>query len=156
MNRRAFVAWLGAVLIAPRGADAQPAAKSSLRIGFLSTTDPQILARSLAAFLQGLRDLGWIEGQNVRIEYRWAEGKVDRIPGFAAELVRLKVDVIVTAGIFALRALQQATKTIPIVSAAILVDPVGQGLVASLARPGGNITGLASQYEEIVTKQVQL
>jgi putative ABC transport system substrate-binding protein len=100
--------------------------------------------------------LGWVEGQNVSIEYRWAEGKGDRVPGFAAELVRRKVDVIIAAGPASLRAVQQATSTIPIVSAALLTDPVRVGLVASLARPGGNITGLASQYEEIVTKHVEL
>jgi putative ABC transport system substrate-binding protein len=92
----------------------------------------------------------------VAIEPRWAEGSADRYPALAAELVRLKVDVIVLSGSLALRAARQATDTIPIVLGALLIDPVSAGFVASLARPGGTVTGLASQYEEIVTKQVQL
>ena len=109
----------------------------------------------LEAFRQGLRELGWIEGDNINIEYRWAEGKVARFPVLAAELVRLKVDVIIASGTPSLRALQHATTSIPIVGV-LLIDPVDAGFVASLARPSGNITGVASQYEEIVTKQVEL
>jgi len=154
MNRRGFVTGLGAVLAAPPAVSAQQGGKV-WRIGFIGNSNPKTWAPSVEAFLQGLHDLGWNEGQNLRIEYRWAEGNVDRFPTFAAELVRLNVDVIVAAGIPALRAIQQATSTIPIVSAVLLVDPVSLGLVANLARPGGNVTGLASQYEEIVTKQVQ-
>jgi putative tryptophan/tyrosine transport system substrate-binding protein len=93
-------------------------------------------------FRQGLRDLGYVEGQNIVIEYRYAEGRAEQLPDLAAELVRLKVDVIVAGGTAAIRAVQHATRTIPIVMA-VAYDPVGEGLVASLARPGGNITGLS-------------
>jgi putative ABC transport system substrate-binding protein len=144
------------MLAAPLAAEAQPVGRAPARIGFISNADPQLAAPFIEAFRQGLRDLGWIEGQSVNIEYRWAEGKADRHPGLAADLVRLQVDVIIAAGPTALRAVQQATSSIPIVSAVLLVDPARLGLVASLAHPGGNITGLASQYEEIVTKHVEL
>lgn len=133
-------------------AEAQPARPGPARIGFIGNADPRTQASSVAAFRQGLRDAGLIEGQNVEIEYRWAEGKVERFPEVAADLVRLTVDLIVATGTTSLRAAQQATSTIPIVTV-VLVDPVDAGFVASHARPGGNITGLASQYEEIVTKQ---
>ncbi|MGH7674957.1 MAG: ABC transporter substrate-binding protein, partial [Gemmatimonadales bacterium] len=142
------------LLFTPLAAEAQPAGKAPARIGFISNSKTG--GASVEAFRQGLRDLGWIEKQKVIIEYRWAEGNVDRFPVLAAELVRLKVDVIIASGFPALRAVQQATSTIPIVSAVLLIDPVNAGFASSLARPGGNITGLASQYEEIVTKQVQL
>src|SRR5262249_18044093 len=144
------------LLAVPPAAEAQPAGRSPARIGFIGNADPHLQAPSLEAFRQGLRDLGWIEGQNLSIEYRWAEGQPERHPGLAAELVRLQVDVIIAAGPAALQAVQQATSGIPIVSAALLTDPVRLGLVASLAHPRGNITGLASQYEEIVTKHVEL
>jgi putative tryptophan/tyrosine transport system substrate-binding protein len=143
------------LLTTPLAAEAPPARKVP-RLGFIGNMDPQSQALALDAFRQGLRDLGWIEGQNLRIEYRWAEGQADRHPGLVAELVQLPVDVIVAAGGVALRAAQQATSSIPIVSAVLLTDPVRLGLVASLAHPGGNLTGLASQYEEIVTKHVEL
>jgi putative ABC transport system substrate-binding protein len=156
MDRRAFLTGVtGGLLAAPLAADAQQA-KIPARIGFLGNSDPKRQAPSVKAFLQGLRDLGWIEGQTVNIEYRWAGANVDRLPVLAAELARLKVDAIVASGVPGLRAAQQATSTIPIVSGALLIDPVDAGFVASLSRPGGNITGLASQYEEIVAKQVQL
>jgi putative ABC transport system substrate-binding protein len=142
------------VLFATLAAEAQPA-RPAPRIGFIGNADPKNQASSIAAFRQGLREAGLIEGRNVEIEYRWAEGKLDRFPVVAAELVRLNVDLIVATGTSSLRAVQQATSTIPIVTV-VLVDPVDAGFVASHARPGGNITGLASQYEEIVTKQVQL
>jgi putative tryptophan/tyrosine transport system substrate-binding protein len=144
------------LLAAPLAAEAQPVGRAPARIGFIGNADPQLAAPFLEAFRQGLRDLGWIEGQSVNIEYRWAEGKADRHPGLAADLVRLQVEVIIAAGSTALRAVQQATSSIPIASAVLLVDPVRLGLVASLAHPGGNLTGLASQYEEIVTKHVEL
>jgi ABC-type uncharacterized transport system substrate-binding protein len=143
------------LLAAPLAVEAQPAGQAPARIGFISNADPQLAAPFIEAFRQGLRDLGWIEGQNVSIEYRWAEGKADRHPGLAADLVRLKVDVIIASGSASLRAVQQATRSIPIVSAVLLADPVRLGLAASLAHPGGNLTGLASQYEEIVTKHVE-
>jgi putative tryptophan/tyrosine transport system substrate-binding protein len=112
------------------------------RIGFLSAASPSAIAARIAAFQQGLRDLGYVEGKNIVIEYRYAEGKFDRLPDLAAELVRLKVDVIVTAGGGATPPAKSATVTIPIVMG-FDSDPVGNGFVASLARPGGNITGLS-------------
>ncbi len=145
-----------AVLVVPLAAEAQPAAKVP-RIGLLSQasrSDPQMLGR-LRAFQQGLRELGYVEGQNVAIESRWAEGKWDRLPGFAAELVRLKVDVIVAAAPFAIQAAKQATATIPIVMAAV-TDPVATGFVATLAHPGGNITGLSLMTLELVGKQLEI
>ena len=126
------------------------------RVGFLSVgsaAEPR-LQHFLAAFRQGLRALGYVEGQNIAIESRWAEGKDDRLPSLAADLVRLKVSVIVTHGV-AIRPAQQATGTIPIVMA-VINDPVAAGFVASLARPGGNITGLSSMAPELVGKQLEL
>jgi putative ABC transport system substrate-binding protein len=126
------------LLAAPLAVEAQPTAKIS-RIAFLSATSSSDAGR-LVAFRQGLRELGYVEGQNIAIESLWAEGKYDRLPGLAAELVRLKVDVIVTSGAAAIGAVKHATPTIPIVMAAV-GDAIRTGLVASLARPGGNITG---------------
>jgi putative ABC transport system substrate-binding protein len=143
------------LLAAPRAVAAQPVGQVP-RLGFIGNSDPHSQALSLAAFRQGLRDLGWIEGQNLHIEYRWAEGQAERYPVFAADLVQLQVDVIIAAGTGALRVVQQATHSIPIVSAVALTDPVRLGLVASLAHPGGNLTGLASQYEELITKHIEL
>jgi ABC-type uncharacterized transport system substrate-binding protein len=156
MDRRAFIATAAALLAAPLAAEAQRSGQVP-RIGYIGNENPTTPASpQLEAFRQGLRELGYIEGQTVTIEYRWAEGDADRLPALAAELVQLKVDVIVLSGTPAIRAAQQATNSIPIVIGVILIDPARAGFVASLARPGGNITGLASQYEEIVTKQVQL
>jgi putative ABC transport system substrate-binding protein len=126
------------------------------RIGVLFVGSPtsSYVATSMEAFRQGLRDLGYVEGQNIAIEFRSAEGKNDRFPALASELVRLKVDVIVTGTIAAIQAAKQATGTIPIVT--ISGDPVGTGLVASLARPGGNITGLSLGGLEISGKQLEL
>jgi putative ABC transport system substrate-binding protein len=107
------------------------------------------------AFRQGLRALGYIVGQNITIDYRWADGKNERLPGFAAELVNLKLDIIVTHGGEATRAVQQATTTIPIVIAAA-DDPLASGLVASLARPGGNITGLSILTPDLTGKRLEL
>lgn len=125
------------------------------RIGFLGATSPSANAVRIAAFRQGLRDLGYVEGKNILIEYRWAEGKFDRMPELAAELVRLKVDLIVSAGPLDTRAAKEATSTIPIVMSWDH-DPVGSGFVASLARPGGNITGLSILAPEISGKQLEL
>ncbi|HEV2056384.1 MAG TPA: ABC transporter substrate-binding protein [Methylomirabilota bacterium] len=141
------------LLAVPLAAEAQAPAKVP-RIGFLTTpsrtNDPR-----LGAFLQGLRELGYVEGQNIAIEYRFAEGRPERLPALAAELVRLKVDVIVTGGPPAPEAAKQATSTIPIVFT-VAGDPVAEGLVASIARPGGNITGLTSIAPEVVGKQLEL
>ena len=121
----------------------------------MGNLNPTLLAASVAAFQQGLRDLGWVEGKNVAVEYRWADGNMDRHPALVTELVQLPVDVIVLGGSPAIRAARQATTTIPIV-VAIMSDPVTDGFVESFARPGGNITGFAVQFDELVTKQLQL
>jgi putative ABC transport system substrate-binding protein len=125
------------------------------RIGFLGATSPSAISARLEAFRQGLRDLGYVEGKNIVIDYRWAEGKLDRLPGLAAELVHLKVDIIVSAGSAVTRLAKEATNTIPIVMA-FDIDPVASGFVASLARPGGNITGLATLYPEMSGKRLEL
>ena len=125
------------------------------RIGFLSGVFSSASPDRRMAFQHGLRELGYVEGKNILIEYRYAEGKIDRLQTLAAELVRLKVDVIVSAGPAVTRVLKQATTTVPIVMASD-DDPVGSGFVASLARPGGNITGLATFGPEISAKQLQL
>jgi len=142
------------ILATPIAAEAQVPAKVP-RIGFLASYSPTNNAHFLEAFRQGLRELGYVDGQNIAIEYRFAEGRPERLPALAAELVRLKVDVIVTGGPPAPEATKQATSTIPIVFA-VTGDPVAEGLVASIARPGGNITGLASIASETVGKQLEL
>jgi putative ABC transport system substrate-binding protein len=150
MNRRAFVTVLGALLAAPRAAEAQQAKKVP-RIGVLTgPVDPGV-----EAFRQGLRELGYVERENIAIERRSAEGKLDRLPDLAAELVRLKPDVIVASSNLAIMALQKATQTIPIVMA-VVGDVVGAGFVASLARPGGNITGLTVIAEQLSRKRLEL
>jgi len=131
-------------------------AKKIPRIGYLSGRgDPSTPDPLVEAFRQGLRDLGYIEGKNILVEYRYAEGKLDRIPSLVAELVQLKVDVLVSATPGAIRAAKQATKTIPIVMLTN-VDPVATGIVVSLARPGGNITGLARFTTELSGKRLEL
>jgi len=135
-------------------AEAQQAGKVP-RIGFLSGSPPSSIKARTEAFRQGLRDLGYVEGKNIVIEWRSGEGKRDRFPAVAADLVRLKVDLIVTAGPLVTRAAKQATSTIPIVMAQD-PDPVGNGFVASLARPGGNITGLSSLAPGLTGKQLEL
>lgn len=135
-------------------AEAQQAGKVP-RIGFLSGSPPSSIKARTEAFRQGLRDLGYVEGKNIVIEWRSGEGKRDRFPALAADLVRLKVDLIVTAGPLVTRAAKQATSTIPIVMAQDS-DPVGNGFVASLARPGGNITGLSTLAPELSGKQLEL
>ena len=125
------------------------------RIGFLGATSASAISARLDAFRQGLRELGYVEGKNILIEYRYAEGKLDRLPELAAELVRLKVDVMVLAGPASIRPAKEATNTIPIVMAND-ADPVGSGVVASLARPGGNITGLSNLAPEMGGKRLEL
>ena len=147
-----ILAW--GFLSVPLAADAQPAEKV-YRIGVISNAGPASGTTLVGAFRRGLADLGWLEGKNIRIEYRWAEGDLGRHPRLAAELVALKVDVIVLAGTSAARAAVHATRTIPIV-ATVIGDPVAAGLVRSLAKPGGNLTGLAWQAGDLVTKQLQL
>ncbi len=144
---------LGA-LAAPLAADAQPPPKVP-RIGILWASPISANAHLREAFRQGLRELGYVEGRNVALELRYAEGKLDRLPDLAAELVRLKVDVIVAANTPTALAAKQATRTIPIVMA-LSGDPVESGLVASLARPGGNVTGLSLMAPELGGKRLQL
>jgi putative ABC transport system substrate-binding protein len=150
MDRREFIGTLaGGLVAAPLAAEAQQAAKIA-RIGYLTGS----LAGGLhlaEAFCQGLRDLGYVEGRNLVIEYRDAEGKLERLPALAAELVALKVDVIVVGGRLHALAAMQATRTLPIVFAAVS-DPVQSGLVTSLARPGGNVTGSSNLNPELVGK----
>jgi len=146
------VVWVvGLALATFRLAEAQQPAK----VGYLSGNSPSGISARSEAFRQGLRELGYVEGKNIVIEYRYAEGKLDLLPALAAELVRLKVDVIVTAGPAATRPAREATSTIPIVMG-FDNDPIGNGFVSSLARPGGNITGLSSLAPEISGKQVEL
>jgi putative ABC transport system substrate-binding protein len=130
-------------------------AKKVARIGFLSALSRTPMLPNLQEFQQRLRELGWIEGQNIAIEYRWAEGKYERLPELAAELVRLKVDVIVANSGPAALAAKRATGTVPIVFE-ILGDPVSAGLVGSLARPGGNLTGVSGLAPELSGKQIEL
>jgi putative ABC transport system substrate-binding protein len=125
------------------------------RVGYIQAPPTAALATRTEAFRQGLRELGYVEGKNIVIEYRFADGKLDRMPVLAAELVDLKVNVIVTAGPADTRAAKKATRTIPIVMAQDS-DPIGNGFVASLARPGGNLTGLATQSPEVSGKQLEL
>ncbi|HKZ05669.1 MAG TPA: ABC transporter substrate-binding protein [Methylomirabilota bacterium] len=143
------------MLATPRAAQAQQADKAP-RIGWLSATSPADRPLLIDAFRQRLRELGWVEGQNIAIDYRYAEDRDDRLPDLAAELVRLKVDVIVSFGTQGVTAAKKATGTIPIVMIAVR-DPVGTGLIASLARPGGNLTGVSGYAGlEIVAKQLEL
>jgi putative tryptophan/tyrosine transport system substrate-binding protein len=156
MNRRGFIALLGGAAVArPLDVRAQQRA-GTWRIGFLETSSSSpARVRLLETLRQRLRELGYLEGQNIVFESRFAEGMTDRLPGLAAELVGLKVDVIVTSGTPASLAAKQATGTIPIVMAQ-LADPVGAGLVASLGRPGGNVTGLTTQDADLSGKRLGL
>jgi len=149
-----FVVFATIVTAFGSSAEAQQPTKVP-RIGSLSGQSPSTSPARREAFQQGLRELGYIEGKSIVIEWRYAEGKFDRLPALAAELVRLKVDIIVTGGPQATRPAKQATSTIPIVMAQD-PDPVGNGFVASLAQPGGNITGLSSLAPELSGKQLEL
>ena len=154
IDRRTFLAGAGAVLLAaPLIADAQQA-KKAYKIGYLSPNLSQTSQTRTQRFLQGLRDLGYVEGRDFVMEYRFAEGHQDRLPELAADLVRARVDVIVTFGTPATKAAKEATQTIPIVIAAAGVHVVRMGIVQSLARPGGNVTGLLLQLSQ--SKAIQL
>jgi putative ABC transport system substrate-binding protein len=154
IERRKFLATLGGAAAWPLAARAQEAAKIP-RVGYLSPgSSTAELARD-EAFRQGLRELGYIEGKSIVIEYRFAEGKFERLPGLAAELVRLDVDVIVALVTQASLAAKHATGTIPIVMVAVS-DPLGSGLVASLARPGANVTGTSSMTSELAGKSLEM
>ena len=153
LRRCAIVALLvgaaAAAFVLPHPARARPQPGKPLPvIGFLGAANPVIWSNWVAAFVQRMRELHWVDGRDMTIEYRWAEGREDRYAEFAAELVKRKVDVIVTAGTPAVVALKKETSTIPIVLAAA-GDPVRTGLVASLARPGGDVTGLSNQQTDL-------
>src|SRR5262249_1239369 len=153
MFRRIVICLLLTVLLftIPRAEAQQP--KKVPRIGYLSATSGPTNAGRFEAFRQGLRDLGYVEGKTIVIEWRYAEGKLDRLPALAAELVRLKVDIIVTTGRIPTRAAKEATSTIPIVMTQDS-DPVANGFVASLSRAGGNITGLSTLAPELSGKRL--
>jgi ABC-type uncharacterized transport system substrate-binding protein len=154
MDRRAFIGTLaGGLLAAPLAAEAQEAGKV-YRVGFLWDS-PAVWPHALEAFRQGLRDAGWVEGQNIVVEYRWAEGRFDRLPGMVEELIRLKVDLIVAPTSIYTGAAMRATSTIPIVFASH-ADPINSGHVASLARPGKNATGLTILMSETMAKSLEL
>jgi putative ABC transport system substrate-binding protein len=152
VRRREFIILVGGAAAWPLVAHAEPSKLPT--IGFLGTSTPSAWSQFVAAFVQRLRDLGWVEGRNVAIEFRWAEGRTERYTEIAAEFVRLKVDVIVTTG-GAVLAAKQATSVIPIVFA-LALDPIGGGMVASLARPGGNVTGLSLQSTDLSSKRLEL
>src|SRR6266550_8304640 len=155
MRRREFLTLLGgAAACSPLAARAQQPGKLPT-IGFLVAGTPSSHGPWVAGFVQRLRELGWIEGRTIAIEYRWAEGRSDRAAEIAAEFVRRNVDVIVTSATAVIVAAMQATSVIPIVFAAA-GDPVGTGLVASLARPGGNVTGLSMQQTDLAAKRLEL
>ena len=152
---RAIVLCLLPTVFLPTGSLAAQQTKKIPRIGFLSSLSSQAVANRIEAFRQGLSELGYAEGKNILIEWRYAEGKTERLPELAAELVRLKVDAIVTGGPAVNRFAKEATAAIPIVLS-FDNDPVGNGFGASLARPGGNVTGFSTHYPEISGKQLEL
>jgi len=153
-DRRTFVC-VGVAFLGLGSSRIQSQTPRLRRIGFLGNASPATAAVQVESFRQGLRDLGWIEGRNVTIEDRWADGNPDRLAPLADDLVRSGVDILVVSGTPAMRAAKQTTTTTPIVFV-LLANPVVLGLVPSLARPGGNMTGVASQFEELITKQMQL
>jgi len=154
VNRREFISLLGGAAAWPLRAGAQQAGKV-YRIGVLEMTSATLNVANVYALRAGLRQLGYFEGQNLVIEYRSADGRDDRFPGLARELLALKVDVIVTRGTPAAKAAKNATSTVPVVMAAS-GDPLGTGLVTSLSRPGGNITGLSAIVGELAPKRLEL
>jgi len=153
MRRREFIALIGGATAWPLAGFAQTRSKPT--IGFLGATTPVIWGAFVAAFIQRMKELGWIDGYNLAIGYRWAEGREDRYAEFAADLVRSKVDVIVTGGTSAVLAAMRATSVIPIVFATA-GDPVGTRLVASLSHPGGNVTGLSNQQTDLASYRLEL
>jgi len=153
MKRREFITLIGGAAAWPLAARAQQPAKLPT-IGFLGAATPAAWSVFIVTFVRRLRELGWIEGRTIAIEYRWAEGRGERYAEIAAEFVRLKVDIIVTSG-GAVLAAKQATSLIPIVFAAA-ADPVGGGFVASLVQPGGNVTGLSAQFTDLAGKRLEL
>jgi ABC-type uncharacterized transport system substrate-binding protein len=155
MRRREFIAAIAAISAAwPLPVRAQRGAQKLWRIGHLIGGTPAGTSRVSVGLIEGLRDLGYIEGRDYVVEYRYAEGRYDRFPDLAAELVRLNVDVVVLGTPAAIPAMRKATSTIPIIMSNVS-DPVGSGFVSSLARPGGNITGLATSHESTTAKQIE-
>ena len=153
MKRREFITFLGSIAAAwPLAASAQ---SKTARIGFMGNSTAALEANLVDAFREGLREQGYEEGHNIVIEYRWADGKYDQFPALVAELIAAKVDAIVTAGTPAALAVKRATTTVPLVMVAV-GDPVGTGLVPSLAHPGGNLTGLSSIAPDLEGKRLQL
>jgi ABC-type uncharacterized transport system substrate-binding protein len=155
MKRRNFIAMLGGVVAWPLAARGQQPITKIPRVGMLMPGPAAHSAATLKPFYRGLHELGYVEGQNLALELRNADWKPDRLPALAAELVGLKVDIIVAWSTPPARAAKQATESIPIV-AAVMADPVGDELVASLARPGGNVTGTTFLGPELVAKRLQL
>jgi putative tryptophan/tyrosine transport system substrate-binding protein len=153
VNRRELVLLLGGAMTAARALRAQQ--KAMPVIGFLGSTSPAPYATQVAAFLRGLEEMGYIEGKNVAIEYRWAEGRFEQLPALTADLVGRKVDVIAADAVTSTRAAKDATSTIPVVFISGS-DPVERGLVASFARPGGNLTGVAMMVAELAPKRFEL
>jgi len=155
VDRREFIGTIACgLLAAPLAAEAQPAGKV-YRIGFLGNSTEAMEANLVGPFREGLRERGYVEGRDLTIEYRWAEGAYERFPALIAELIALKSDIIVTAGTLAALAVKRTTTTIPLVMVAV-GDPIGTGLVKSLARPGGNLTGLVSIGPDLEGKRLEL
>jgi len=155
LKRREFITLLGGTAAGwPLVARAQQVGKLPT-IGFLGASTPAISNFWVAVFTQRLRELGWVEGRTIVIEYRWAEGRTDRFGEIAAEFARLKVDVIVTYGTPAAAAAKQVTSTVPII-VALMGDPIADGLVASISRPGGNLTGLSTQSSDLIGKRIEI
>jgi len=154
MRRREFIALIGGAAAA-RPLTVRAQSGRTYRIGFLGVTSEAEFGRQLEALKRGLRQLGYEDGKNLVIEYRWADSQYDRLPDLAAELVKLRIDVLVAHSTPGVRAAKQATSTIPIVMA-IVGDPIAAGLVESLSRPGGNLTGLTFFFAEIAAKRVEL
>ena len=155
MKRREFIALVGATAVAWQRAAHAQTPKKIARIGYLSPGNRTVSANFLEAFLRGLRELDYVEGQTFTMEYRWGEGRIERLPELAVELVRLEPDVLVATTSAAVQAAMNATRTIPIIMAGG-GDPVGLGLVASLARPGGNVTGPSMMNTEVVSKRIEI
>src|SRR6516164_1539271 len=155
MRRREFIALLGGAAVTwPLAAATAQRAGKLPTIGFFGSASPSTWKPWVAAFVQRLRELGWIDGQTIAIEYRWAEGRSERFDEIMAEFIRLNVNILVVGGV-AVPAAKRATSVIPIVFT-LAQDPVGSGLVASLARPGGNVTGLSNQQAELASKRIEL
>jgi putative ABC transport system substrate-binding protein len=155
IRRRTLLVGLGATFVIPCAADAQPGGRM-WRVGYLSRAAPEFDKHWVSAFKQGLRELGYVEGQNIVVDQRHAAGRAEKLPELAAELVRLPADVIVVYGVpAAVHAVKKASGTVPIVMA-VAADPVGDAVVASLARPGGQVTGLSDSHADLVPKRLEL